>query len=326
MLVHEYARSGLQLGLQIEADLGTNPYKFGMIGSTDSHTSLATADDDNFFGKHSGSEPGPHRMEHPLREVRAGLRSWAGKRSPRVTQRCGRRKTRARRCSTPCSVAKPTRPPGPRMLVRFFGGWDFEAADANTRQPAALGYRKGVPMGWRPEFGAARSIADIPDCRAQGPGRRESRSRPGRQGLDRRQWQSPGANLRTLRCRAGARSVPTDAPARPSAIPSTSRMRPGAIRSGRPELITVWTDPEFDASLRAFYYVRVLEIPTPRWSAYDAKYYGVELAADDPGYHQERAYTSPIWYTPLTAWRAAVESAGRDGVIFGTVISERCGY
>jgi hypothetical protein len=146
MLAHEYARSALALGLQIEQDLGTNPYKFGMIGSTDSHTSLATADDDNFFGKHSGSEPSPERMEHPFAKfgdtaiygwetVASGYAAvWATENTREALfDAMARRETYATT--------------GPRMLVRFFGGWDFDEADTVSRQPAVVGYRKGVPMG-----------------------------------------------------------------------------------------------------------------------------------------------------------------------------------
>ena len=146
MLVHEYARSGLQLGLQVEQELGTNPYKFGMIGSTDSHTSLATADDDNFFGKHSGSEPSATRMEHPFAKfgdleilnwetLASGYAAvWATENTREaIFDAMERRETYATT--------------GPRMLVRFFGGWDFNEGDVHTRQPAEVGYRKGVPMG-----------------------------------------------------------------------------------------------------------------------------------------------------------------------------------
>ena len=146
MLQYEYARSALQLGLKLEAKLGTNPFKFGMIGSTDSHTSLATADDDNFFGKHSGSEPSPERMQHPFAKfgdqqimgwetLASGYAAvWANENTREaIFDAMERRETYATT--------------GPRMIVRFFGGWDFESADAHTRQPAVVGYQKGVPMG-----------------------------------------------------------------------------------------------------------------------------------------------------------------------------------
>ena len=100
MLQGEYARTALQIGLHLESELGTNPYKFGMIGSTDSHTSLAAAEEDNFFGKHSGAEPSPHRAEH-VHANSATSSSWAGSRSPPAMPACGRTRTRARRSGTP---------------------------------------------------------------------------------------------------------------------------------------------------------------------------------------------------------------------------------
>jgi hypothetical protein len=296
MLQYEYARSALQFGLQLEKKLGTNPFKFGMIGSTDSHTSLSTADDDNFFGKHSGSEPSPERMEHPfakfgdkeiygwetLASGYAGV--WAHENTREALfDAMERRETYATT--------------GPRMLVRFFGGWDFVPADANTRQPAAAGYRKGVPMGGdlrsaptgkSPSFlvaalkdpiGANLDRVQVVKGWVDANGERQERIYDVAVSGER----MIGANGR---CKEAVRDTVDIA----NATWSNS--------IGVTELITVWKDPDFDPSLSAFYYVRVIEIPTPRWTAYDAKYYGLELAEEITLKHQERAYTSPIWYTP----------------------------
>jgi hypothetical protein len=296
MLVHEYARSGLQLGLQIEADLGTNPYKFGMVGSTDSHTSLATADDDNFFGKHSGSEPGPERMKHPFAKfgdleimgwetLASGYAAvWATDNTREALFEAMERK------ETYATT-------GPRMLVRFFGGWDFVAEDAKTRQPATVGYRKGVPMGGdltaaprgrSPKF----LVAALKD--------------PIGANLDRIQvvkgWIDTGGERRERIydvAVSGNRSIDRNGRCLEpvgNTVDLASATWSNTI--GATEMITLWEDPDFDPSLRAFYYARVIEIPTPRWTAHDANYYGVKLHPDDRGYHQERAYTSPIWYTP----------------------------
>jgi hypothetical protein len=146
MLQYEYARSALQTGLQLEQELGANPYKFGMIGSTDSHTALATAEEENFFGKHSGTEPSAERIHHPMAKtdngtyeswdmVASGLAAvWARENTREaIFDAMARRETYATT--------------GPRMMVRFFGGWDFTDADRFTRLPADAGYSKGVPMG-----------------------------------------------------------------------------------------------------------------------------------------------------------------------------------
>jgi Protein of unknown function (DUF3604) len=146
MLEYEYARSALKNGLKLETELGTNPYKFGMIGSTDAHTGLATADQDNFFGKTSSSEPSPDRASHPFiktdkavimgwEQVASGYAAvWATDNTREaIFDAMQRRETYATT--------------GPRMAVRFFGGWEFEAKDATNRMPASIGYAKGVPMG-----------------------------------------------------------------------------------------------------------------------------------------------------------------------------------
>lgn len=296
MLAGEYARSGLKRGLQLEKQLGTNPFKFGLVGATDSHTALSTADDDNFFGKTSAMEPSPTRMDHPFAvfngvtimgwEVLAsGYQGiWAAENTRAALFDAMERK------ETYATT-------GPRMLVRFFGGWDFESSDANTRQPAAVGYRKGVPMGG--DLNNAPSgksptflVAALKD--------------PIGANLDRVQivkgWMdSKGDVHEKVYDVAVSRGRTIDSDGRASAPVGNTVDVENATWSnsiGDVEMITVWTDPDFDADQSAFYYVRVLEIPTPRWTAYDAKYYGLELSEEVEMVQQERAYTSPIWYTP----------------------------
>jgi len=296
MLQHEYARSALLLGLQIEQDMGTNPYKFGMIGSTDSHTSLATADDDNFFGKHSGSEPSPERMNHPFAKfgdleilgwetLASGYAAvWATDNTREALFDAMERK------ETYATT-------GPRMLVRFFGGWEFNEADAKTRQPASIGYRKGVPMGGdlsNAPSGKSPSflVAALKD--------------PIGANLDRIQiikgWIDSNGNTQERIfdvAVSDGRKIGMDGRCA-TAVGNTVDLKNATWSNsiGATELIKVWKDPDFDPAQHAFYYVRVLEIPTPRWTAYDANYFDVKLHEKDPGYHQERAYTSPIWYTP----------------------------
>jgi hypothetical protein len=296
MLVYEYARSALQLGLQLEDRLGINPYKFGMIGSTDSHTSLATADDDNFFGKHTGSEPGPERMEHPFAKFGdLAIMGWETLASGYAAVWA---EDNTREALFDAMARRETYgTTGPRMLVRFFGGWEFEADDAITRQPAAVGYRKGVPMGGdlsaAPD-GAAPTflIAALKD--------------PIGANLDRIQvvkgWIDDDGDRQERVydvAVSDGRTIGEDGRCE-TPVGNTVDVENATWSNtiGEPEMITVWKDPDFDPDLRAFYYVRVLEIPTPRWTAYDAKFYDTELQEGDSGIHQERAYTSPIWYTP----------------------------
>ena len=295
MLQYEYARSGLKLGLKIEQKVGVNPYKFGMIGSTDSHTGLATAEEDNFFGKHSGSEPSAKRWEHPVgcfggvcimgwEQAASGYAGvWATENT--------------REALFDAMVRKETyATTGPRMLVRFFGGWDFEMQDTQTRSPAIAGYTKGVPMGGDLRQAPIGKVPTFLVAALKDP---------------------IGANLDRIQIIKGWLDAKGDVQEKVYDVVWSDGRKPGADGKlppvgntvdvanavwtntiGAPELITVWKDLDFDPALRAFYYVRVIEIPTPRWTAYDAKYYGVKMSPEVPMITQERAYTSPIWYTP----------------------------
>jgi Protein of unknown function (DUF3604) len=300
MLPNEYARSALQIGLQLEQRLGTNPYKFGMIGSTDSHTSLVAVEEDNFFGKHSGAEPQPHRATHKFMSSPDGktvLMGWQQVASGYAGV-WARENTREslwdamKRKETYATT-------GSRMVVRFFGGWDFTAADANTRMPAEAGYAKGVPMGGDMQGAPAGKaptflVAALKD--------------PLSGNLDRIQivkgWlDAKGERKEKVYDVAWGDADKRKADAKTGKLPPVGNTVdvPNATWSntiGDPELIGVWKDPEFDASQRAVYYARVIEIPTPRWTAYDAKKFGVKMPPDVPMTTTERAYTSPIWYTP----------------------------
>ena len=197
MLQYEYARSALKLGLKLEQQLGINPFKFGMIGSTDSHTSLATADEDNFFGKHSGAEPSPTRAIHPfvavVRTARFEIMGWemaaSGYAAVWATEN-----TRAAIFDALMrkEVYATT---GPRMIVRFFGGFDFQPA---RRADARLGRDRlcqGRADGRRPVERAAGQGPELPGRCDEGPDRRQSRPHPDRQGLGGRQRRTAGEGL-----------------------------------------------------------------------------------------------------------------------------------
>jgi hypothetical protein len=296
MLAYEYARSALKNGLKLEKELGVNPYKFGMIGSTDSHTGLSTADQDNFFGKASNSEPSPERVKHAFTKigdrafmnwetVASGYAAvWATDNTREaIFDAMERRETYATT--------------GPRMGVRFFGGWDFEDKDAKNRMPATIGYAKGVPMGG--------GLGSAPEGKAPtflvG-----SLKDPIGANLDRIQiikgWLDAKGDLheKVYDVVWSGDRKPDPKTGKLPAVGNTVDVAEATWTNtiGAPELITVWKDPDFDPSLRAFYYARVIEIPTPRWTAYDAKRFKIKLDPKIPTITQERAYTSPIWYTP----------------------------
>jgi hypothetical protein len=251
MLPREYARSALKLGLMLEKKLGINPYKFGMVGATDAHTSLTTAEEDNFFGKSTSVEPSATRVAHPF--VKAALGAWEGDMLVASGYQGVWATENTREALFDAMMRKETyATTGTRMLVRFFGGWDFNADDLRNRQPAFIGYEKGVPMG-----------GDLKDVVWS------DNRQPGADGK-----LPPVGNTVDLEAASWTNTI------------------------GASELAAVWNDPDFDADESAFYYVRVLEIPTPRWVLYDKVRLGAHIPDGVELIHQERAYTSPIWYTP----------------------------
>ena len=186
---------------------------------------------------------------------------------------------------------------GSRMRVRFFGGWDFAAKDALTRQLARVGYHKGVPMGGdlsKAPTGKAPTflVSALKDVVGGN--------------LDRIQivkgWvDADGKVFERVYDVAVSDGRRIDADGRcKKAVGNTVDVATATWTNtiGDPDLTAVWTDPEFDPGQRAFYYARVIEIPTPRWTAYEALRFGVEMPAEAQMTTQERAYTSPIWYSP----------------------------
>jgi hypothetical protein len=296
MLEFEYARSALKNGLKLEQELGTNPYKFGMVGSTDSHTALSTAEQDNFFGKTSSSEPGPERWSHPFiksehftifgwETVASGYAAvWATDNTrDAIFEAMRRRETYATT--------------GPRMAVRFFGGWEFEDKDARNRMPAAVGYAKGVPMGGDlSDAPAGKSPSFLVAALRDPIGANLDRIQVVKGWLDKKG--EPHEKVYDVAW--GGDRKPDAKTGKLPAVGSTVDVASATWTNtiGAPELITAWKDPDFDPSLRAFYYARVIEIPTPRWTAYDAQRFGITMDKGVRMTTQDRAYTSPIWYTP----------------------------
>ena len=189
---------------------------------------------------------------------------------------------------------------GPRILVRFFGGFEFTDDDAFSRQPAEAGYAKGVPMGG--------DLTNAPEGKA--PGFLVAALKDSLSGnLDRIQiikgWLDESGKARERIydvAVSDGRTIDADGRCGTSVGNTVNLERATWTNTiGDPELIAVWTDPEFDPDTAAFYYARVIEIPTPRWTAFDAVKYGLTMGEEVPMTIQERAYTSPIWYTPASA-------------------------
>ena len=297
MLAGEYARSAYKSGLKLEEKLGTNPYKFGLVGSSDAHTGLAALEEENFFGKTTPQEPSPERISavfmnnkktgitiHDWEVGSSGYAAvWAEENTREsIWDAMERKETYATT--------------GTRMIVRFFGGWEFEDADANTRNPADTGYLKGVPMGGdihsapngkTPTF----LVAALRD--------------PIGANLDRIQiikgWLDQKGNLKEkVYDVAWSDNRKPNSEGKIPAVGSTVDIENATWTNtiGATELIKVWKDPDFNPKERAFYYARVIEIPTPRWTAYDQKRFGITAPEGTRLTIQERAYTSAIWYTP----------------------------
>ena len=294
MLQREYAREALKNGLVLEEKLGTNPYKFGMVGATDSHTGLPTAEEENYFGKSTSVEPSAGRVGHPFIESELGAIEgyelaasgyqavWASENTREaIFDAMERKETYATT--------------GPRIGVRFFGGWEFTDQDLRSRAPAFRGYEKGVPMG-----------GDLPAATSAAPTFMVYALRdPIGANLDRIQIVKGWVDDRGRKHEkvfdvvwSGDRQLDRDGglPAVGNTVDIEAANWANSI--GASELATVWIDPEFDPEHKAFYYARVIEIPTPRWVLYDKLRFGIDIPEEATLVHQERAYTSPIWYAP----------------------------
>lgn len=296
MFAGSYVRSALLRGLTLEQQMGVNPYAFGLIGSTDSHTALSSGDEDNFLGKHTGVEPRAGRAMEPqnlgTREGRFGWHYLAGG----YAAAWARGNTRAeifdafmRR-----EVYATT---GPRMVLRLFAGFDFADGDWDGDWVRA-GYERGVPMG-----------GDLADTGKPPVFMISALKDPEGANLDRVQvikgwidasgeaqeriYDVAWSDMDGSRKRTGGKI-----PAVGDTVIRKEARYDNSI--GAAELRTTWRDPDYRPGQRAFYYVRVIEIPTPSWVLFDAKRFGLDLPTEvvEANVIQERAYSSPVWLRP----------------------------
>lgn len=293
----DYVRTALTRGIGLQNAIGVNPFKFGVIGSTDSHTGLSSVQEDAFLG-HFGSDSTPEiRLEQARPDatgtfifpdwlLSAGGRAavWAPENTREAIFNAFKRR----------EVYGTT---GTRIALRFFGGFGFRPRDAESADIAEVGYEKGVPMGG--------DLTNAPPRRAPGF-LIEALKDPLSGNLDRIQvvkgWvDDSGASRQRIYNVAWSGDRELDANGQLSAVGDTVDPETAAYTNtiGAARLATVWVDPDFDPDQLAVYYVRVLEIPTPRHSLFDAIALGVTAAdTQQPASIQERAYSSPIWYTP----------------------------
>ncbi|MEM7570698.1 MAG: DUF3604 domain-containing protein, partial [Pseudomonadota bacterium] len=292
MFQYEYARPALGVGLSIRESTGVNPYEFGFIGSTDSHTALAAADSDNFYGKFRDSEPSIKRLTNKM----------AGNLWPNLSLNAAgyiavwaRENTRAEIFD---AIARKEvyASTGPRIALRFFAGWTIEGDDLTAAGIAEDGYSGGVPMGAVLPKAGQKNSAPTFLIRAD--------KDPMGAHLDRVQvvkgWVDDAGKRREQIydvALSGDRTVDPETGQAPP-VGSSVDIEAGTYTNtiGASDLAVAWQDPEFNPEHNAFYYVRVLQIPTPRWSTYDAARYDAPVPTDAPATIQERVYSSPIWY------------------------------
>ena len=298
MLEFEYVRSAYRNGLKLEKEFGVNPYKFGLVGSTDAHTGLYRRRGQLLRQDLQLPSRIAKRAEHPfMTNPKLGLKIMGWETSASGYAAVWAQENTRESLFDAMKRKETYATTGPRMVVRFFGGFDFEAADANNRMPAKSRLHEGRADGRRPHRRPARAR------------RRPSSSPPSRTRSARTSTAIRSSRAGSMRrAKRTRRSMTWPGPATASPARTASCLPvgntvdvPNATWSntiGAPELIAVWKDPDFDPSLRAFYYGRVIEIPTPRWTAYDAKYFGITMPKEVTMTTTERAYTSPIWYTP----------------------------
>lgn len=297
MRAGNYARAALLRGLDVERRTGVNPFKFGLIGASDAHNATPTFEESGFLGEYRTAAPGPSRASRVAIDTPVGKRYgwqfltgglagvWARENTREALFDAMRRR----------EVYATT---GPRMVVRLFGGWSFRAADV-VGDFSRKGYERGVPMG-----------GDLPPIAGRAPTFIVSALRdPRGANLDRVQivkgWIGDDGVLHekvfdVVWSEPGRRRIDRSGKLTPVGQTVDLAHATYANTIGAPELTTVWRDPSFKRTERAFYYARVLEIPTPRWPVYDAVRYGAVIPEGADLISQERAYTSPIWYSPRT--------------------------
>jgi hypothetical protein len=301
VLKGNYVRSALKLGLELEAKIGANPYQAGLIGGNDAHVGVVTAREDNFYGEFANGLPSPDRWKTPLATIHnkpngeplvsvwgeqaAGLGGvWARENTREAIWDALKRK----------EVYATT---GDRPTVRLFAGWDFEKKDVDRPDFAENGYAHGVPMGGNlSQAPAGKQPVFIVYALKDPDGPNLDRIQIIKGWLDKNgKSQERVYDLAV----SGGRKIGADGRCKTSVGNTVDVANATYSNSiGTTMLSAYWRDPSFDASQLAFYYIRVIQIPSPRWTAYDCKRYGIKMAANVPMTVTDRAYTSPVWYTP----------------------------
>ena len=291
---YQYARPALQVGLQLQQRIGVNPFQFGMIGSSDSHTVLAAVEEDNYWGKMVTHEPSADRASKlwgiPEAEMNSALQLASGYAAVWAMENTREALFEAMQRREVYATT------GPRIRVRFFGGWEYTPDDLAGPHPALRGYQKGVPMGGElPPAELGKAPVFMLSALKEADGANLDRIQVVKGWVDR--W---GETREKVYDVAWSGERGQNAAGKLEAVGDTVDLATASYTNsiGDAELATVWTDPDFDPAQPAVYYARVLEIPTPRWTLHDQVRMDADIPPGTELVHQERAYTSPIWYRP----------------------------
>jgi len=264
-----YVRDALRVGRAMQAAAGADPFRFGLIGSTDSHSASSPVEEDDYSGK--GVQDTSARLRLETSPMIDAVQRWSASGLAAVWARANTRAEIFAALERKETFATT----GPRIALRFFAGWGFDAGSLERVDWIDRAYAAGVPMGG---------------------------TLPERSGRDR----APAFLVSALKDPIGAGLDRVQIVKGWSAEGETQERVYDVARApdeGASSLSAVWTDPDFDPGAAAFYYVRVLEVPTPRWSTHDARVLGIPPPAHLPRTIQERAFSSPIWYDAPQARR-----------------------
>ena len=289
-----FIRQAWKDGLKLESEGAGNPFKYGVIGDSDSHNSAATIEEDNYTGKFGMENNPEHRLngipgnkEASNQQVRefssGGLAGVWAEENTRESIFNGLMRKETFGTS------------GTRMKVRFFGGFEYSGEMIESENWLEAAYSKGVPMGGDLSKSDGRSPAFIIQAIKDPNGANLDRVQVIKGWLD-----EEGNTQERIYNVALSGDRKEDSNGNVDPVGNTVDVKTATYTNniGQPEFFLVWTDPDFKAGQSAFYYVRVLEIPTPRWSTYDALKLGIPVRSDLPSSIQERGWSSPIWYHP----------------------------